>query len=158
MTEENNSQTNTGDKNWKEIREQNELLKGKIAEYEAKERTQIFQLAGLDTTKGVGKAVDMMFEGELSVDNIKQYATEEFGVEFGQQDGLQQNVEQQENIKLQQQVEESQNRLNNIQQNSVVDNYNTDAVAQLDEIVNKGTVKQSIAAKLYAQEEAKKNN
>ena len=152
MTEENNSQTNTGDKNWKEIREQNEFLKGKVAEYEAKERTQVFKLAGLDPTKGVGKAVDMMFEGELNVDNIKQYATEEFGVEFGQQDGLQQDVG------LQQQVEESQNRLNNIQQNSVVDNYNTDAVAQLDEIVNKGTVKQSIAAKLYAQEEAKKNN
>ena len=152
MTEENNSQTNTGDKNWKEIREQNEFLKGKVAEYEAKERTQVFKLAGLDPTKGVGKAVDMMFEGELNVDNIKQYATEEFGVEFGQQDGLQQDVG------LQQQVEASQDRLNNIQQNSVVDNYNTDAVAQLDEIVNKGTVKQSIAAKLYAQEEAKKND
>lgn len=152
MTEENNSQTNTGDKNWKEIREQNEFLKGKVAEYEAKERTQVFKLAGLDPTKGVGKAVDMMFEGELNVDNIKQYATEEFGVEFGQQDGLQQDVG------LQQQVEASQDRLNNIQQNSVVDNYNTDAVAQLDEIVNKGTVKQSIAAKLYAQEEEKKNN
>ena len=152
MTEENNSQANTGDKNWKEIREQNEFLKGKVAEYEAKERTQVFKLAGLDPTKGVGKAVDMMFEGELNVDNIKQYATEEFGVEFGQQDGLQQDVG------LQQQVEASQNRLNNIQQNSVVDNYNTDAVAQLDNIVNKGTVKQSIAAKLYAQEEEKKNN
>ena len=152
MTEENNSQTNTGDKNWKEIREQNEFLKGKVAEYEAKERTQVFKLAGLDPTKGVCKAVDMMFEGELNVDNIKQYATEEFGVEFGQQDGLQQDVG------LQQQVEASQDRLNNIQQNSVVDNYNTDAVAQLDNIVNKGTVKQSIAAKLYAQEEEKKNN
>jgi len=152
MTEENNSQANTGDKNWKEIREQNEFLKGKVAEYEAKERTQVFKLAGLDPTKGVGKAVDMMFEGELNVDNIKQYATEEFGVEFGQQDGLQQDVG------LQQQVEASQDRLNNIQQNYVVDNYNRDAVAQLDNIVNKGTVKQSIAAKLYAQEEEKKNN
>jgi len=152
MTDENSSQANTGDKNWKEIREQNEFLKGKVAEYEAKERTQVFELAGLDTTKGVGKAVEMMFEGELSVDNIKQYATEEFGVEFGQQDGLQQNVE------VQQQVEASQNKLDNIQRSSVVDNYNTDAVAQLNEIVNKGTVKQSIAAKLYAQEEEKKNN
>ena len=152
MTEENNSQANTGDKNWKEIREQDEFLKGKVAEYEAKERTQVFKLAGLDPTKGVGKAVDMMFEGELNVDNIKQYATEEFGVEFGQQDGLQQDVG------LQQQVEASQDRLNNIQQNYVVDNYNRDAVAQLDNIVNKGTVKQSIAAKLYAQEEEKKNN
>lgn len=146
MTEEINSQTNTGDKNWKEIREQNELLKGKVAEYEAKERTQVFQLAGLDTTKGVGKAVDMMFEGELTVDNIKTYATEEFGVEFGQQDGIQS------------QVEESQAKLENIQQNSVVDNYDQDVVAQLNEIATKGTPKQSIAAKLFAMEEAKKNN
>lgn len=147
MTEEIESQeANSGDKNWKEVREQNEFLKGKVAEFEAKERTQIFQLAGLDTTKGVGKAVDMMFEGELSVDNIKTYATEEFGVEFGQQDGIQS------------QVEESQAKLENIQQNSVVDNYDQDVVAQLNEIATKGTPKQSIAAKLFAMEEAKKNN
>ena len=147
MTEEIESQeANSGDKNWKEVREQNEFLKGKVAEFEAKERTQIFQLAGLDTTKGVGKAVDMMFEGELSVDNIKTYATEEFGVEFGQQDGIQS------------QVEESQAKLENIQQNSVVDNYSQDVVAQLNEKATKGTPKQSIAAKLFAMEEAKKNN
>ena len=147
MTEEIESQeANSGDKNWKEVREQNDFLKGKVAEYEAKERTQVFQLAGLDTTKGVGKAVDMMFEGELSVDNIKTYATEEFGVEFGQQDGIQS------------QVEESQAKLENIQQNSVVDNYDQDVVAQLNEIATKGTPKQSIAAKLFAMEEAKKNN
>ena len=147
MTEEIESQeANSGDKNWKEVREQNDFLKGKVAEYEAKERTQVFQLAGLDTTKGVGKAVDMMFEGELTVDNIKTYATEEYGVEFGQQDGIQS------------QVEESQAKLENIQQNSVVDNYDQDVVAQLNEIATKGTPKQSIAAKLFAMEEAKKNN
>jgi hypothetical protein len=147
MTEEIESQeANSGDKNWKEVREQNDFLKGKVAEYEAKERTQVFQLAGLDTTKGVGKAVDMMFEGELTVDNIKTYATEEFGVEFGQQDGIQS------------QVEESQAKLENIQRNSVVDNYDQDVVAQLNEIATKGTPKQSIAAKLFAMEEAKKNN
>ena len=134
MTEEIESQeANSGDKNWKEVREQNEFLKGKVAEYEAKERTQFFQLAGLDTTKGVGKAVDMMFEGELTVDNIKTYATEEFGVEFGQQDGIQS------------QVEESQAKLENI-------------VSQVAEISAKGTVNQSITAKLFAMEEAKKNN
>ena len=146
-SEENNSkEANNSDKNWKEVREQNEFLKGKVAEYEAKERTQVFQLAGLDTTKGVGKAVDMMFEGELTVDNIKAYATEEFGVQFGQQDGIQS------------QVEESQTKLQNIQQNSVVDNYEQDVVAQLNEIATKGTAKQSIAAKLFAIEEAKKND
>jgi len=146
MIDENSSQANTGDKNWKEIREQNELLKGKVAEYEAKERQDVFQQAGLDPTKGVGKAVEMMFEGELSVDNIKQYATDEFGVEFGQQDGLQQ------------QVEESQNKLNNIQRNQVVDTFGEDIVSQVAEISAKGTVNQSIAAKLFAMEEAKKND
>ena len=146
MTEELNE--NSGEKNWKEMREQNDFLKGKIAEYEAKERQQVFQQAGLDTTKGVGKAVEMMYEGELSVEGIQAYASEEFQVEFGQQDGLQNTV---------QSTEQSQNRLNNIQKNQVVDNFNTDVRAQIREIEQKGTTKQSIAAKLSVLEEGKNN-
>jgi hypothetical protein len=147
MTELNNSeQASTSDKNWKEMREQNEFLKGKVAEYEAKERQIVFQQAGLDTEKGVGKAVEMMYEGELSVEGIKQYASEEFGVEFGQQDGLQQAV---------QSTEQSQERLNYIQKNSVVDNFNTDVTAQIRDIEKNGTVRNSIAAKLSVLEEGK---
>jgi hypothetical protein len=147
MTELNNSeQASTSDKNWKEMREQNEFLKGKVAEYEAKERQIVFQQAGLDTEKGVGKAVEMMYEGDLSVEGIKQYASEEFGVEFGQQDGLQQAV---------QSTEQSQERLNYIQKNSVVDNFNTDVTAQIRDIEKNGTVRNSIAAKLSVLEEGK---
>ena len=147
MTELNNSeQASSGDKNWKEMREQNEFLKGKVAEYEAKERQIVFQQAGLDTEKGVGKAVEMMYEGDLSVEGIKQYASEEFGVEFGQQDGLQKAV---------QSTEQSQERLNYIQKNSVVDNFNTDVTAQIRDIEKNGTVKNSIAAKLSVLEEGK---
>jgi len=147
MTELNNSeQASTGDKNWKEMREQNEFLKGKVAEFEAKERQIVFQQAGLDTEKGVGKAVEMMYEGDLSVEGIKQYASEEFGVEFGQQDGLQQAV---------QSTEQSQERLNYIQKNSVVDNFNTDVTAQIRDIEKNGTVRNSIAAKLSVLEEGK---
>ena len=148
MTEEQNN-SDTGDKNWKEMREKLELYEGKIAEFEAKERKSVFNQAGLDTSKGVGKAVEMMFEGELTVDNIKQYATEEFGVEFGNQDRLQDTV---------QATEQSQDRLNNIQQNSVVDLYNTDVVSQVREIEKTGNTRQSIAAKLSVIEEAKKNS
>jgi len=147
MTELNNSeQASTSDKNWKEMREQNEFLKGKVAEYEAKERQIVFQQAGLDTEKGVGQAVEMMYEGDLSVEGIKQYASEEFGVEFGQQDGLQQAV---------QSTEQSQERLNYIQKNSVVDNFNTDVTAQIRDIEKNGTVRNSIAAKLSVLEEGK---
>jgi len=148
MTEElnNSGQASSSDKNWKEMREQNEFLKSKVAEFEAKERQIVFQQAGLDTEKGVGKAVEMMYEGDLSVEGIKQYASEEFGVEFGQQDGLQQAV---------QSTEQSQERLNYIQKNSVVDNFNTDVTAQIRDIEKNGTVRNSIAAKLSVLEEGK---
>jgi len=145
MTEELNNSDTQGDKNWKEMREKLNLYEAKIAEYEGKERQEVFKQAGLDTTKGVGKAVEMMYEGDLTVEGIQQYASEEFKVEFGNQDRLQENVEQ------------SQERLDNIQKNSVVDLYNTDVVSQVKEIEKSGTVRDSIAAKLSVIEEAKKN-
>ena len=145
MTEELNN-SDTGEKNWKEMREKLNLYEAKIAEYEGKERQEVFNKAGLDTTKGVGKAVEMMYEGDLTVEGIQDYASQEFQVEFGNQDRLQENVEQ------------SQERLNNIQKNSVVDLYNTDVVSQVKDIEKSGTVRDSIAAKLSVIEEAKKNS
>ena len=145
MTEELNN-SDTGDKNWKEMREKLNLYEAKIAEYEGKERQEVFKQAGLDTTKGVGKAVEMMYEGDLTVEGIQEYASQEFQVEFGNQDRLQENVEQ------------SQEKLNNIQKNSVVDLYNTDVVSQVKDIEKSGTVRDSIAAKLSVIEEAKKNS
>ena len=146
MTEELNNPDTEGDKNWKEMREKLNLYEAKIAEYEGKERQEVFKQAGLDTTQGVGKAVEMMYEGDLTIEGIQQYASEEFKVEFGNQDRLQENVEQ------------SQERLSNIQKNSVVDLYNTDVVSQVREVEKSGTVRDSIAAKLSVIEEAKKNN
>ena len=147
MTEElnNSEEATSSNKNWKEMREKVELYEGKIAEFEAKERNQVFQSAGLDTTKGVGKAVEMMYEGDMTVEGIQAYASEEFGVEFGQQDRIQDNVKQS-------QVEQSQNRLENIQQNSVAELYDEDVVGQIREVESKGTIRQSITAKLNAME------
>ena len=55
MTEELKNSTNTeGDKNWKETREKLAFLEGRVAEYEEKERVQIFKDAGLDLSKGIG--------------------------------------------------------------------------------------------------------
>ena len=146
MTEELNNSDTQGDKNWKEMREKLSLYEAKIAEYEGKERQEVFKQAGLDTTKGVGKAVEMMYEGDLTVEGIQEYASQEFSVEFGNQDRLQDNVEQ------------SQEKLNNIQKNSVVDLYNTDVVSQIRDIEKTGNTRQSIAAKLSVIEEAKKNS
>ena len=151
MAEElNNSEekTNDSEKNWKAMREENELLAKKVADFEAKERTDIFNKAGLDTSKGVGKAVEMMYEGDLSVEGIQAYASEEFGVEFGQQGGIQDTLKS---------TEQSQERLNTIQNNSVVDIYDEDVLGQIREIEKSGNVRNSIAAKLAAIEEDNKN-
>ena len=148
MTEELNN-SDTGEKNWKEMREKLNLYEAKIAEFEGKERQEVFNKAGLDTTKGVGKAVEMMYEGDMTVEGIQAYASQEFGVEFGQQDRLQEAV---------QSTEQSQERLNNIQANSVVDTYDTDVISQVREIEKTGNTRQSIAAKLSVIEEAKKNS
>jgi|TARA_B100000900_G_C20144004_1_gene539099 hypothetical protein len=148
MTEELNN-SDTGEKNWKEMREKLNLYEAKIAEFEGKERQEVFNKAGLDTTKGVGKAVEMMYEGDMTIEGIQQYASEEFGVEFGNQDRLQDTV---------QATEQSQDRLNNIQQNSVVDLYNEDIVSQVREVEKSGNIRNSIAAKLSVIEEAKKNS
>ena len=148
MTEELNN-SDTGEKNWKEMREKLNLYEAKIAEFEGKERQEVFNKAGLDTTKGVGKAVEMMYEGDMTVEGIQQYASEEFGVEFGNQDRLQDTVEA---------TEQSQDKLNNIQKNSVVDLYNEDVVSQVREVEKSGNIRNSIAAKLYVIEEAKKNS
>ena len=99
MADEQNSQSNDSEKNWKAMREENELLSQKVAEFEAKERTDVFSKAGLDTSKGVGKAVDMMYEGDLTIEGIQSYASEEFGVAFGQQDGIQDTVQVQKKVK-----------------------------------------------------------
>tara|TARA_R100000781_G_scaffold49281_1_gene32713 strand:+ start:10654 stop:11115 length:462 start_codon:yes stop_codon:yes gene_type:complete len=151
MTEElkNSEEANNSDKNWAEIRKKNEALEEKVAVYEAKERINTFQKAGLDTEQGIGKAVEKLYSGEMDVDSIQQFATEEFGVKFGQQDGIQSEV---------QQVEESQTKLDNIQKDSVVDVFGDDIVSQIRELESKGTTKQSISAKLFAIEEAKKND
>ena len=149
MTEELNNSDTQGDKNWKEMREKISLYEEKIAQYEGKERQEVFKQAGLDTTKGVGKAVEMMYEGDLTIEGIQDYASQEFPVEFGNQDRLQNTV---------QATEQSQDRLNNIQQNSVVDTYNTDVFTQVREIEKTGDTRKSIAAKLSVIEEAKKNS
>jgi|TARA_R110000824_G_scaffold50281_2_gene140588 hypothetical protein len=155
MTEELKNSTNTeGDKNWKETREKLAFLEGRVAEYEEKERVQIFKDAGLDLSKGIGKAVDKLYEGELTVEGIQQYASEEFGVDVdvGRQDGIQ---EVQENVQA---VENSQAKLDNIQKSSVADVFGEDIEAQIAEISAKGTPRQSIAAKLLAMEEDKANS
>ena len=137
--------------NQEQQEELNEII-GKIAKCRGKIAVSPITLpykVGTAALKGVGKAVEMMYEGDMTIEGIQQYASEEFSVEFGNQDRLQNTV---------QATEQSQDRLNNIQQNSVVDLYNEDVVSQVREVEKSGNIRNSIASKLSVIEVAKKNS
>ena len=71
ITNETDVQSTPEDKNWKAIREENKALKDELAQFQVKERDTLFQEIGLDRTKGIGKAADQMYEGDLAADALK---------------------------------------------------------------------------------------
>ena len=114
-------------------------LSEKVTVFEAKAKDGVFKEAGLDTNQGIGKAISQVYKGDLDVESLQTFASEEYGVTFeniGQQDGIRE------------QVQESQNKLTNINKNSVVDNFNNDdlmeAIASERILLMKSTVQRML--------------
>jgi uncharacterized protein YaaW (UPF0174 family) len=146
ITNETEVQSAPGDKNWKAIREENKALKDELAQYQVKERDVLFQEIGLDRTKGIGKAADQMYEGDLAADALKAFVSEEFGEEvFGQQDSFRETVNA------------GQDRLDNLASQAQAVSANTSVQEQIAEAQQTGRVRDSIATKMKALEELEKN-
>jgi uncharacterized protein YaaW (UPF0174 family) len=146
ITNETEVQSTPEDKNWKAIREENKALKDELAQYQIKERDVLFQEIGLDRTKGIGKAADQMYEGDLAADALKAFVSEEFGEEvFGQQDSFRETVNA------------GQERLDNLASQAQAVSANTSVQEQIAEAQQTGRVRDSIATKMRALEELEKN-
>lgn len=144
ITNETDVQSTPEDKNWKAIREENKALKEELAQFQVKERDTLFQEIGLDRTKGIGKAADQMYEGDLAADALKAFVTEEFGEEvFGQQDSFRNTVNA------------GQERLDNLASQAQAVNANTSVQEQIAEAQKSGRVRDSIASKMQALDELK---
>lgn len=144
ITNETDVQSTSEDKNWKAIREENKALKEELAQFQVKERDTLFQEIGLDRTKGIGKAADQMYEGDLAADALKAFVTEEFGEEvFGQQDSFRNTVNA------------GQERLDNLASQAQAVNANTSVQEQIAEAQKSGRVRDSIASKMKALDELK---
>ena len=128
------------DKNWKAIREENKTLKEELVKYQVQERDNLFQQVGLDRTKGVGKAADLMYEGDLEINALKTFINEEFGedVVSGQQDSIRSTVN------------EGQNRLDALQQTAKAINETPNVTDQIAQAQKTGRVRDSIASKMMA--------
>lgn len=134
------------DKNWKAMREENKALREELAGYQVKERDELFKQIGLDRTKGIGKAADQMYEGDLAADALKAFVAEEFGEEvFGQQDSFRETVNA------------GQERLDNLASQAQAVNANQSVKDQIAEAQQTGRVRDSIATKMKALEELEKD-
>jgi len=82
MTTNDLTSQDDGDLKPGDLREQLKDRDTKISERDATIRSQAFQLAGVDPTKGIGKAIAASYEGDLTAQAIKDYAKSEFEVEL----------------------------------------------------------------------------
>ena len=114
------------DKNWKAVREENKALKEELVKYQTQER-------------------DTLYEGDLEVDALKAFLSEEFGegVVSGQQDSIRNTVN------------EGQNRLDALQQQAQTINAAPNVQEQIAQAQQSGRVRDSIASKMMALDELK---
>mgnify|MGYP001957141753 CR=1 FL=1 len=86
IMEENTQQVNTTEEvvdestdGIKQLREEYKKLKAENKQFKAQAMTSALGQLGLEADKGLGKAVTKLYDGEVSVDAIKDFVAQEFG-------------------------------------------------------------------------------
>ena len=105
---------------------------------------------GLDTSKGFGKALKQVYDGEANLEAVSEFAKAEYGYEAG-------NVAQEEvtpPVEEQPVQDDARARVAALDANSQSD-VPEDVLSQLQDIVAKGSPKDAITAKLTLMENEK---
>ena len=130
--------------------EENAKLLAELESLKAEKMDGIFNEIGLDVSKGFGKALKQVYEGEASVEAVTEFAKAEYGFEAG-------NVAQEEvtpPVEEQPVQDDARARVAALDANSQSD-VPEDVLSQLQDIVAKGSPKDAITAKLTLMENEK---
>tara|TARA_Y100000590_G_scaffold404598_1_gene492253 strand:- start:425 stop:898 length:474 start_codon:yes stop_codon:yes gene_type:complete len=130
--------------------DENAKLLAELESLKAEKMDGIFNEIGLDVSKGFGKALKQVYEGEASVEAVTEFAKAEYGYEAG-------NVAQEEvtpPVEEQPVQDDARARVAALDANSQSD-VPTDVLEDLQNIIAKGTPKDSIRAKLTLMEDEK---
>ena len=130
--------------------DENAKLLAELEALKAEKMDGIFNEIGLDASKGFGKALKQVYEGEASVEAVTEFAKAEYGFEAG-------NVAQEEvtpPVEEQPVQDDARARVAALDANSQSD-VPTDVLEDLQNIIAKGTPKDSIRAKLTLMEDEK---
>ena len=145
---------NTGAKAMRETidrkSDENAKLKAELEALKAEKMDGIFNQMGLDTSKGFGKALKQVYDGEANLEAVSEFAKAEYGYEAG-------NVAQEEvtpPVEEQPVTDDARARVAALDANSQSD-VPEDVLSQLQDIVAKGSTKDAITAKLTLMENEK---
>ena len=130
--------------------DENDKLKAELEALKTEKMDGIFQQMGLDTSKGFGKALKQVYDGEANLEAVSDFAKAEYGYEAG-------NVAQEEvtpPVEEQPVTDDARARVAALDANSQSD-VPEDVLSQLQDIVAKGSAKDAITAKLTLMENEK---
>ena len=132
--------------------EENAKLHAELEALKTEKMDGIFHQMGLDTSKGFGKALKQVYDGEANLEAVSEFAKAEYGYEAGNvvQEDITQPVEEQPV------QDDARARVAALDANSKSD-VPEDVLGQLQEIVAKGSTKDAIRAKLTLMEDEKNN-
>jgi hypothetical protein len=153
MENEFETQDNSGVKQMRETIDRKDesikKLEAELASYKEKEIDSVFGQLGLSTDKGFGKALKQVYDGPVNTESIAQFAKDEYGFEPATAVQETPQPEQQEVVQ-----DDARSRVAALDANSQSD-VPLDVTEQLQQIIEKGSPKDAIAARLYAQEALK---
>ena len=130
--------------------EENAKLHAELEALKTEKMDGIFNQMGLDTSKGFGKALKQVYDGEANLEAVSEFAKAEYGYEAG-------NVAQEEvtpPVEEQPVTDDARARVAALDANSQSD-VPEDVLSQLQDIVAKGSAKDAITAKLTLMENEK---
>ena len=130
--------------------EENAKLHAELEALKTEKMDGIFNQMGLDTSKGYGKALKQVYDGEANLEAVSEFAKAEYGYEAG-------NVAQEEvtpPVEEQPVADDARARVAALDANSQSD-VPEDVLSQLQDIVAKGSTKDAITAKLTLMENEK---
>ena len=130
--------------------DENDKLKAELEALKTEKMDGIFNQMGLETSKGFGKALKQVYDGEANLEAVSEFAKAEYGYEAG-------NVAQEEvtpPVDEQPVTDDARARVAALDANSQSD-VPEDVLSQLQDIVAKGSTKDAIRAKLTLMENEK---
>ena len=125
-------------------------LETELASYKEKEIDNVFGQLGLSTDNGFGKALKQVYDGPVTADAISQFAKEEYGFETNGVVNAQPQAQTEPVVQ-----DDARSRVAALDANSISD-VPMDVTTELQKIVQKGSVQDSLRAKLTLLDEQNK--